>query len=130
MIGASDVAQTVADMITAEGVRVYLDVVPPSPQYPYAALFFDAGLRTDESVAALVEGSDFYPRLTCSGVDATQVRLLRDRALSVIGRELDVEGVLARIEHAATSPITRDDDVPDRVVLYAVDTLRLRALTA
>lgn len=145
-IVASEVAEQLHDLLAAQNVRVYLDVVPQLPTYPYVALFSDAGRRTDESLGAQMESGDFYPRMTCVGggaklseastaasMDAAgqQIRLVRDRAMRIVGQEITTpSGAMARVEHAGSSTVARDEDIPDRVVFYAVETLRLRAFAA
>lgn len=147
MIVASEVAEQLRDLLAAQNVRVYLDVVPASPVYPYVAIFSDAGRRTDESLGAQMESGDFYPRMTCVGGSAAfskvpipaeawdvagqQIRAVRDRAMRIVGQEITTpSGAMARVEHAGSSTVARDEDIPDRVVFYAVETLRLRALAA
>lgn len=143
-MNAAVMCQAVADAIAAQNVTVYLDVVPDAPTYPYVALFMDGGQRGDDSLGALMERSVFYPRMTCAAsvpkkdgavgsaalfaACAQSLRNTRDRAFGVIGQEITAGGAVVRVEHAGSSPAARDDDVPDRLVLYSVETLALRSL--
>lgn len=114
--------------IAAQNVTCYLDQVPANPPYPYVALFVDAGRRSDESLGGLMERAEMYPQMTCVGITAAQLRALRDRAMLVVGKEITGGGYMARIGHAASSKPSRDDDIPDRIVLTATETLHLTAL--
>ena len=126
-MGGNEFAEAVADLIRSTGLTVHLDLVPDDPRYPYVALYFDGGRGSDVSLAARQELTRFYPRLTCVGVDASQVRRVRDRARSVIGQTVTAGGLMARVLVAASIPVQRDDSLPDRVVLFAVDTLKIDA---
>lgn len=142
MIDAEQVGQSVKALVEAQGLTVYLDIVPDQPEYPYVALFFDGGQPYDESLGAQMERFAFYPRMTCvTGVPlvdgaasatlyaaaARSLRTVRCLAFTIFGQEVVAGGGVARIESAGSSPTARDDDVPDRLVLYSVETLKLAA---
>lgn len=142
-MNTDDFAEALKALLVAQGLTAYLDVVPDQPSYPYVALFTDAGQRGDESLGAQLERSAFYPRMTCvasvpkkdgqvsaslSALCATSLRRTRDRAFGILGQEITAGGSMGRIEHAGSSPAAPDRDVPDRLVLYTVDTLKLAAL--
>lgn len=141
-MNTDEFAEALETLLVAQDLTVYLDVVPDGPVYPYVALFTDGGQRADESLAAQMERSTFYPRMTCvasvpkkdgavsaslTALCATSLRRTRDRAFGILGREITAGGSVARIEHAGSSPAATDRDVPDRLVLYTVDTLKLAA---
>lgn len=143
MIDADAAANAVKALIEAQGLTVYLDIVPDQPDYPYVALFFDGGQPSDESLGGQMERSAFYPRMTCvSAVPRTDgdasaalyaacaqsLRDVRRDAFKIFGWEITTGDSMARIESAGSSPMARDDDVPDRLVLYSVETLKLAAL--
>lgn len=146
MIDAEATALAVKALLEVEGLTVYLDVVPDVPSYPYVALFFDGGQPADDSLGAQLERSAFYPRMTCvasvpvssgqvasaalTAACAQSLRWVRGRAFRIFGQEISAGGGMARIESAGSSPASRNDDVPDRLVLYSVETLKLAALAA
>lgn len=143
-MNADAMCQAIADLLAAQNVRVYLDIVPDQPTYPYVALFMDGGQMADDSLGAQMERAAFYPRMTCAAsvpkkdgqamsaslytACAQSLRNTRDRAFGIFGQEVSAGGSVARVEHAGSSPVARDDDVPDRLVLYSVETLKLASL--
>lgn len=107
------------------GVRLYVDLVPGSPSYPYVVLFTDAGEHADDSLGLQVEHATFYPAVVSVGVSPDQCRMVRDRVADLLAVDVVVPGRECRLTSMSSTAIARDDDVPDRVVLFGRDLFRL-----
>lgn len=107
------------------GVRLHVDEVPPSPGYPYAVLYTDAGGHADDSLGLQMEHATFYPVVVSVGVSAAQCRMVRDRVVRVLAAGVTVAGRDCRLTSLSSTQIARDTDIPDRVVFFGRDLFRL-----
>lgn len=122
--------QALLGLFVGTATAVYVNVVPPAPTYPYVVLFADSPDVEHDSLGALGEHATFHPTVHLVGVSSQMMFGLLDRFTGLFDIELPVDGRLIEVHTMSSSPVSRDDDVPDRVVLMSRQLLRLESYAA
>lgn len=95
----------------------------PVGGYPYVVVYADAGRRSSERLTASRHRADFYVQTTCVALGEEQLTAMRTRVVDRLSAgRLVVDGrVMGWPEHTSR-PMSRDEELPDRVLFYGVDT--------
>lgn len=115
-------------MLRAEGVRVHRE--PPqdvetrkASDFPYVVLYADPGARSSTRLAVGAHRADFIVQTTLVSLNHASVNSERDFVVRALAqRRPVVEGRRCSIiTHLPGPHPSRDDDLPDRVVVTAFD---------
>lgn len=103
-------------------LRVY-DTVPNSPAYPYVVVYFDGGVADSDREADERIQQTFTWQTTTVGESAAQCRAALDRVNERLENWWPVvaERTCTKVDHEVSRRMTADDELPDRVLFYAVD---------
>ena len=108
-------------------VKTTADGVPVAQRY--AVLYMAPAHRTSEDLCLSADRHAYRWQVTSVGQSPEQADWVATRCRDALLDERLAEAgwELAKIEHTASSPIRRDDDIPGAVLFYAVDNYELTA---
>ena len=94
-----------------------------SKKFTYTLDSLDGGRRSTERYAVAPHRSDYTIRTVAVGLSVAQAQAARDRVLASLAlvRPVVDGRVTSRIEHVASLPTVKDDDVPSLAVYVAAD---------
>ena len=103
-------------------LRVY-DATPTSATAPYVVVYFDGGIASGDREADERISKTYTWQTTVVGQSAAQCRAALDRVTDRLENWIPtVTGrTCTKVEHEMSRRIVPDDELPDRVLYYAVD---------
>jgi len=109
-------------------VTCYMAEAPNNPTYPYAVLYADQGLGRRSTLAPDTTVRMVTFQTTCVGEGSEAAQWAADKVRAAVE---DVQPSVSGwscgpVQHLASQPVRRDDDV-DPAVFYAVDMWRYLA---
>lgn len=106
----------------ATALRAY-DALPTSPAYPYVVVYFDGGVAGSDREADERIQKTYTWQTTTVGESAAQCRAALDRVTDRLENWVPVVSgrTCTKVQHEVSRRVTADDELPDRVLFYAVD---------
>ncbi len=120
-MSSAEVAAIIA-RIGGEGVAAW-DAQPDTPTYPYCVVYADSGVSDTDREGARDVRLWLDWQTTVVGESARQCRAAADRVRGALENWAPVVASrhCSTVEHRGSQPVVRDDDMPDRVLFFAVD---------
>ena len=106
----------------AQVLNVY-DSTPTSPTTPYVVVYFDGGVAGSDRESDDRVQRTYTWQTTTVGASAAQCRAALDRVTDRLENWFPIVAgrTCSKVEHELSRRIVPDEELPDRVLYYAVD---------